>query len=126
MHEFSGRVFCAGLAGSPPCACSPMVSSPSLHSNELTRATVKQMVREEQALELDDILFRRTPRGWDEDMGLGILSQLANWLGEELGWSATERSDAIDRYKRRIKHQYSFNTPTTKGEVAIAAESRRS
>ncbi len=111
MHDSMGRecarAICRSLGRNWKKNRKAYGSLPSPHSRlELTRENVRWMVEQEQALTLEDILFRRTSHGWAEDMGISVLSSTADWLGEALGWSETDRNKAIAEYRNLIRDQF--------------------
>jgi glycerol-3-phosphate dehydrogenase len=59
--------------------------------------------RHELALDLEDLLRRRTSLFRDaHDQGLGVAADAASVLGATLGWSGTEQARSVADYARVI------------------------
>ncbi|MBI41833.1 MAG: glycerol-3-phosphate dehydrogenase [Leptospiraceae bacterium] len=54
-------------------------------------------VRHEMALNVDDVLFRRTDIGWFGHPGKELMDQIIDIMGAELGWSAREANEQRNR-----------------------------
>jgi glycerol-3-phosphate dehydrogenase len=59
------------------------------------KAEVRYAVREEMALTLADVVFRRTELGTGEYPGRRIIDECAEIVGAELGWSQARRSSEV-------------------------------
>ena len=68
------------------------------------------MVREEGAWTLADILFRRTGLGWNADMGTSMLEPASRLLGVELGWTETERIQAVAGYFHYLETEFGYRS----------------
>jgi glycerol-3-phosphate dehydrogenase len=64
------------------------------------RQPVEHYVTREWAVHLDDIMVRRTSWHWFYRDAASKAQQVANWMGELLGWSAETRQAELDRYAR--------------------------
>ncbi|HEX6106711.1 MAG TPA: FAD-dependent oxidoreductase [Gemmatimonadales bacterium] len=64
-------------------------------------ARIREAVREEMALSLADIIFRRTGIGEPPGPSLEALDEAARLAGEELGWDDTARQAEIDDVLRQ-------------------------
>ncbi len=64
------------------------------------RQPVEHYVTREWAVHLDDIMVRRTSWHWFYRDAASKAQQVANWMGELLGWSAETRQAELDRYTR--------------------------
>ena len=79
---------------------------------DIIKSEIIFAIREEMALHLDDIIFRRTDigsSGLPDDLDIGFISKVA---GEELGWTETERISEIKRienYYRLLNKKFVFN-----------------
>jgi glycerol-3-phosphate dehydrogenase len=84
---------------------------------------VVRAVRSESALSLDDVLARRTRLAQElPDRGASIAPRVAELIGGELGWSAGERSTAIEAYLASAHREYDVpDTDPTPARVASAA-----
>ncbi len=73
------------------------------HDPLLTAAEVLFFVREEMALKLSDIVFRRSDLGTAECPSKDVLMKVADLMADELGWSEIRKkkeiSEVILRYK---------------------------
>jgi glycerol-3-phosphate dehydrogenase len=65
-------------------------------------AQVVHAVREEMAMHLDDVLFRRTGIGTLGDPGEQALHRAADLMAQELGWDAGTRDAELTRARRRF------------------------
>ncbi len=70
-------------------------SEPLGPGSEILRGEVFHAVREEMALTLSDVVFRRTAMGAEARPGDGELSAAAAIMAAELGWSDARRKDEI-------------------------------
>ena len=61
----------------------------------LTAAEVVFFVREEMALKLSDIVFRRSDLGTAECPSNDVLNKVANLMADELGWSEIRKNNEI-------------------------------
>lgn len=81
----------------------PEVGTRVIGSNEVIRAEVLQAVREESAIHLADVVFRRTDLGTLGPPARGALKQCAEWMAQELGWSEataqTEVEQVMEAYR---------------------------
>jgi len=67
---------------------------------EFGRKPVEHYVGREWAVHLDDVMVRRTSWHWFYRDAASKAQQVADWMGELLGWSAGERKAELDRYAR--------------------------
>lgn len=68
-------------------------------------AEVLLAVREEMAMTLDDVIFRRLGLGTLGSPGMLAIERIAHVMGTELKWSATERSRQIELVLKRFHTQ---------------------
>ena len=70
-------------------------------------AEVAWSVRKENALSVDDFLSRRTRLSRElPDRGAAVAPRVAELMGAELGWSATERDQAVTAFLSSAHHEY--------------------
>jgi glycerol-3-phosphate dehydrogenase len=70
----------------------------ALQSNpEWTRGEVEFLVEREKALHVDDILLRRSTLAWLGQVTRPLVDELADVMGELLGWSATQKQAEVRR-----------------------------
>ena len=67
---------------------------------EPNRKTVEHYVGREWAVHLDDVMVRRTSWHWFYRDAASKAQQVADWMGELLGWSAETRKAELERYAR--------------------------
>jgi len=77
--------------------------------SKVIKAEVVAAVRDEMALKLSDVIFRRTDLGTAGDIDEGQLQSCSELMVGELGWSESRRSDEIDEVKRFLATR-SFST----------------
>ncbi len=70
-------------------------------------AAVARMVRE-GAMELDDVMFRRTALGWGADMGVGSVDGVASAMAAELGWSPADTRERVASYRANLAKTFRF------------------
>lgn len=78
------------------------------HDPILTAAEVVFFVREEMALKLSDIVFRRSDLGTAECPPNDVLKKVANLMGDELGWSEIKKNNEINEVLScyKLKERY--------------------
>lgn len=71
-------------------------------------------VDHEMAMTLDDLLVRRTHIfSLAKDQGLNVHEEVADRMGERLGWSADEKRNQIDQYKSNVELTRHFRDRTS-------------
>jgi len=84
----------------------PALGEPLVPGLPYHRAEALYAVRYEMATTLDDVLSRRTrARLLDRDATAAAASDVADLIGDELGWSADERAAAVAEYRRAAQHE---------------------
>ncbi len=73
-----------------------------LPGSSVLRAQVVHAVREEMALKLSDVVFRRTDLATGEDPGDEALWECGRWMAQELGWSSQRLSSEVEEAKACI------------------------
>ena len=61
------------------------------HTPGFSKEEIAFLVREEQILSLSDLIFRRTSLGFRGEISSASLRELAEIVGNELGWGLDER-----------------------------------
>ncbi|HOX58072.1 MAG TPA: glycerol-3-phosphate dehydrogenase/oxidase [Candidatus Paceibacterota bacterium] len=70
-----------------------------------SRAPVEHYVNREWAVHLDDVMVRRTSWHWFYRDAAGKAREVAEWMGELLGWSGETRKAELERYARMTGQQ---------------------
>ena len=65
-------------------------------------AQVVHAVREEMALTLNDIIFRRTGLGTLGHPGKDILKKITDTAAEELGWDAAKKKEEMQSAEKAL------------------------
>jgi glycerol-3-phosphate dehydrogenase len=72
---------------------------------EFSRDVVEHFCRREWAVHLDDVMSRRTSWHYYHQDASEKAEQVAQWMGEILGWSAEEREEQLNRYHAAHDHR---------------------
>jgi len=78
--------------------------TPICSDQQTLEIEIEYAVREEMALSLDDVLFRRTGLGTIGHPGDAAVERCAEIMAVHLGWDEAE----ISRQKTAIQRRYSF------------------
>lgn len=62
-----------------------------------TRSEIAAMAKREKIVHLDDLLLRRTLLGYLGQLTHPLVEELANALGDALGWSGTQKNTEVER-----------------------------
>jgi len=62
-----------------------------------TRSEIAVMAKREKIVHLDDLLLRRTLLGYLGQLTHPLVEELANALGDALGWSGTQKNTEVER-----------------------------
>ncbi len=82
----------------------PRLGAPLTGAGEYLAAEVVYAVTHEGALDLDDVLSRRTRIAIEyPDRGRAAVEEVAGLVGEHLGWSLSERQAALDAYEEQTR-----------------------
>jgi glycerol-3-phosphate dehydrogenase len=87
---------------------------------EFSRRPVEHYVAREWAVHLDDVMVRRTNWHYYCRDAAAKAEQVADWMGELLGWTAVQRATELDRYL-----QLGLNPPALRSRLITAAPGRR-
>jgi glycerol-3-phosphate dehydrogenase len=66
-------------------------------SPDYTRAEIIEMAQREKIVHLDDLLLRRTLLAYLGQLNRLLVEQLADWLGDALGWDAARKQAEVAR-----------------------------
>jgi len=81
-------------------------------------AQVVLAVRSEYCLTVEDFMRRRTLLGASADQGWDAAGAVADIMAGELRWSAEERKQQIEAYRRDIEKRYAFRGPGTRARIS--------
>ena len=92
------------------------VLEPALKNNALLKPLIPGLsylkaealyaVTHEGARSVDDVLSRRTRINFEaKDQGLGVAKEVAEIIGEVLGWSETQANDSVKDYEEQVRAQ---------------------
>ncbi|MGH7509665.1 MAG: glycerol-3-phosphate dehydrogenase/oxidase [Gemmatimonadales bacterium] len=101
------RVFASLGQSSPPCRTTQVLlpgaqdRRPVEPPAEVAREEILQAVREEMAIKLDDIVFRRTSLGAAPGPARTTVEEAARVAGGELGWDSHRQAIEIDTVMRQ-------------------------
>jgi glycerol-3-phosphate dehydrogenase len=72
----------------------------------LSRESVAWCAANEQVETLSDLLRRRLPLGWTEDLGLSSAGEAAALCRDALGWSATRAGQEVAAYRSDVLQNF--------------------
>ena len=80
--------------------------SPALVNSEprISVAEIRHAAAHEHAATLIDLLFRRVPAGWTEQMGLQVARTAAEAVSDILGWDEARVAAEIDGFRKHVQH----------------------
>ena len=82
----------------------PSLGRPLEHAPAYLRAEVAYAASHEGVLHLEDVMIHRTRLVYEQrDRGLGAVEEIADLVGERLGWSADQRAAEIASYTARCE-----------------------
>lgn len=79
------------------------LAEPVTPSLPFTKAELLYAYRDEMAITLEDLLWRRTRIGWTPGQGVDIAPKIAQFLGEKNNWSHTKIAAEVEAYRERIR-----------------------
>ena len=88
----------------------PSLARPLCPHHHGIAAEVVHAVRVEWARTIGDVLLRRTMLGIAACQGLDCVDAIATRMGSLLGWSAEQRHDELERYRRELEPMRRFST----------------
>jgi glycerol-3-phosphate dehydrogenase len=72
--------------------------APALQTDpHYTRSEIVRMAEREKIVHLDDLVLRRTLLGYLGRLTRPLLAELADWLGDALGWTASQKEVEVER-----------------------------
>lgn len=97
----------------------PDLARPLAGAPQYLRAEITYAARFEGALHVDDALTRRTRIAIETaDRGLAALEETAELLAAELGWSPTQESAEVERYRQRVAAERAAERLATEAEAS--------
>ncbi|MEZ5140959.1 MAG: glycerol-3-phosphate dehydrogenase/oxidase [Acidimicrobiales bacterium] len=97
----------------------PALAEPLVPGLPYLKAEALYAVRYEMARSVDDVLSRRTrARLLGRDDSAAAAAEVADLIGEELGWDAADRADQVAAYRAAVAEE---RTSADLPEVALAA-----
>jgi glycerol-3-phosphate dehydrogenase len=120
FRAFSGQVTdrvlaCLGLprradTKSLPIGAGEGKGTPALKTSpDFSRAEIACMAEGEKIVHLDDLLLRRTLLAYLGQLTLPLMEQLADWLGDALGWDGEQKKAELRRAKEILAGQHSVH-----------------
>ena len=76
-------------------------------------AQLRSIAGHEQIRHLDDLMFRRTPLGWSERMGLDVAHAVAEAIADIMGWSSRDIAREVERYEALVAQQFGMEPACT-------------
>jgi len=73
---------------------------------DYTRAEIAMMAEREKIVHLDDLLLRRTLLAYLGQLTRPLVGQMADWLGESLGWNEGQKNAEIQRCLEILADQH--------------------
>lgn len=71
-----------------------------------TRAEISTMVKREKIVHLDDLLLRSTLLAYLGQLTRPLVDELADWLGDDLGWDEEEKKQEVERVCRMLEEYH--------------------
>ena len=93
----------------------------TLRGSTILKAEVVHAVRDEMALMLEDVAFRRTDLASGGDPGKAALSDCAELMARERGWSAAEMERQLDAVRGKLFRPAGGRTAQPIGPAAAEA-----
>lgn len=87
----------------------------SLEGTHVLEREVVYAAREEMALKLSDVVFRRTDLGTAGHPGRRAVERSAHLMGRELGWSPDRIREEVDEVERTFRNRNSFPVDAAAG-----------
>ncbi len=89
----------------------PHLAEPLAGADDYLRAEVVYGTTHEGARHLDDVIARRTRISFETfDRGTAVAAEVADLMGEALGWSAEQREREVDHYLKRVEAERESQT----------------
>jgi len=91
---------CASTAGEPLVTAADAGPASAIVPPEPSRELVDRYCTHEWAVHLDDVMIRRTSWHYYMPDRAALSDQVADWMGDALGWDAARRAAERDRYRQ--------------------------
>ena len=75
-------------------------------SQGVSRGEVRFLVEREKAVHVDDVLLRRTSLAWLGEATLPLVEELADWMGDALGWTDAQKKAEGQRTLHILKDRH--------------------
>jgi len=85
---------------------------PLSEGTEISEAEIAWLARSEMAVELEDMLLRRTPLAIRGELSLAIVHRVAEVMAAQLGWSESRRQEEIDRFLYNLETYHGVSRET--------------
>ena len=95
----------------PACRTTEVPLTPAGKDGEVTASDVQRAVREEMAVTLGDIVFRRTNLGNIGRPALETVTLVAQMAGAELGWDTIRQGAEVAEVMNRTQHPVPVEEP---------------
>ena len=79
------------------------LAEPIATSLPFVKAEILYAYRQEMAITLEDLLWRRTRIGWTQGQGLDIAPQIAQFLSKWKNWNQARGAAEVEKYTHRIR-----------------------
>jgi len=81
-------------------------ANPSAGLTAIDQGEVRFLVEREKAVHVDDIFLRRTSLAWLGKATLPLIEQLADWMGNVLGWTDAQKKAEAQRALNILKDRH--------------------
>jgi glycerol-3-phosphate dehydrogenase len=98
LHELQGKLRPCGTGQEPLLPATETSGVSGILPPEFSRRPVEHYVASEWAVHLDDVMVRRTSWHYYFRDAMTKAQQVADWMGELLGWTQAEQAAEVDRY----------------------------
>ena len=95
----------------PACRTAEVPLALAGTDGEVTASDVRRAVREEMAVKLGDIVFRRSDLGNSGRPDRGTVTQVARLAGAELGWDTIRQGAEVDEVMNKTQHPVAVMEP---------------
>ena len=95
----------------PACRTTEVPLLPAGTERVLTASDVRRSVREEMAVKLGDIVFRRSDLGKSPRLDQGTVTEIARLAGAELGWDTLRQGAEVEEVLNSKQHPVVVEEP---------------
>jgi glycerol-3-phosphate dehydrogenase len=94
------------------CTTTDTPDSPPLDNRHpgVRLADLRYAAQHEHPQSLVDLLFRRVPVGWSEDMGVGAAQRAAETVADVMGWDSTQITQEVKAYIAYVRRMFAFRS----------------